>query len=94
MKTKVDQSIHFDKPPCRQMSFSGPKWTPQDRSLKVFSIHSTQPVGTVSKCTEDAENVYAPFVMVSIWGQKRTLADKTVDQNGSIDTSFDPPLFS
>ncbi len=23
-----------------------------------------------------------------------SLADKTIDQNGSIDTSFDPPLFS
>ncbi len=41
-----------------------------------------------------AENVYAPLVMMSIWGRSRTLADKTVCQNGSIDTSFDPPLFS
>jgi hypothetical protein len=29
--------------------------------------------------------------MVSLWGRKRTLADKTVYQNGSIDTSFGPP---
>jgi hypothetical protein len=32
--------------------------------------------------------------MVSILGRKRTLADKTVYQNGSFDTSFDPSLFS
>jgi hypothetical protein len=44
--------------------------------------------------SKDAENVYAPLVMVSIWGWKRTLADKTVYQNGSIDTSFDLPLCS
>jgi hypothetical protein len=37
---------------------------------------------------------FDPLVMVSIYGRKRTLADKTVYQNGSIDTSFDPPLFS
>ncbi len=48
----------------------------------------------MKKCTKDAENVYAPLVMVSIWGWKRTLGDKTFYQNGSIDTSFDPPLFS
>jgi hypothetical protein len=47
-----------------------------------------------SICSKDAENVYAPLVMVSIWGRKRTLSDYTVYQNGSIDTSFDPPLFS
>jgi hypothetical protein len=47
-----------------------------------------------SKCTKDAENVYAPLVMVSIGAGKRTLAGKTVYKNGSIDTSFDPPLFS
>ncbi len=34
----------------------------------------------------------APLVMVSIWGRKRTLADKTVYSTGSTDTSFDPPL--
>jgi hypothetical protein len=47
-----------------------------------------------TQCIKDAENVYAPLVMVSIWGRKRTLADKTVCQNRSIYTSFDPPLFS
>ncbi len=30
----------------------------------------TQPVGTVSKCTKDAENVYAPLMMVSIGTRK------------------------
>ncbi len=45
----------------------------------------------MSKCTMDAENVYAPLVMRFIWSRKRTLA---VDQNGSVDASFDPPLFS
>jgi len=44
--------------------------------------------------TKDAENVHAPLVMVFIWGRKRTLTDKTVYQNGSIDTSFDLPLCS
>jgi hypothetical protein len=46
------------------------------------------------ECTKGALNVYVPLVMVSILGRKRTLADKTVDQNGSIYTSLDPPLFS
>jgi hypothetical protein len=32
--------------------------------------------------------------MVSIWGRKWTLADKTVYQNGSTDTSLDTPLIS
>jgi hypothetical protein len=48
----------------------------------------------MTNCTKDAENVSASLVIVSIWGRKRTLADKTVYQNGSIDTSFDPSLFS
>ncbi len=47
-----------------------------------------------NRCTKDAENAYAALVMVPIWGRKRTLADKTVYQNGSIDTNLDPPLFS
>jgi hypothetical protein len=47
-----------------------------------------------SKCPIDAENDYAHLVMVSIEAWKRTLADKKVYKNGSIDTSFDPPLFS
>jgi hypothetical protein len=47
-----------------------------------------------SKCIKNAENVYAPFVMVSIGARKRTLAGNTVYKNGSIDTSFYPPLFS
>jgi hypothetical protein len=46
-----------------------------------------------SKCPKDAENAYAPLVMVSIGARKRTLANKKVYKNGSIDTSFDPPLF-
>ncbi len=70
------------------MSFYGPKWTPSREE------YLTQLVGTVSKCTKDAETVYARLVMVSIWGWKRTLAGKRVHHNGSIDTSFDPPLFS
>jgi hypothetical protein len=64
----------------------------------TFGIHrccaatasKLQPVGTISKCTKDAENVYAPLVNVSIGARKRTLTGKTVFQNGSIDTSFDP----
>jgi hypothetical protein len=28
------------------------------------------------------------------WSRKRTLADNTLFQNGSIDTSFDPTLFT
>jgi hypothetical protein len=32
--------------------------------------------------------------MVSIWGRKRTLADKTVFKNGSIDIGFEPPMTS
>jgi hypothetical protein len=48
----------------------------------------------MSKCAKDAENFYSPLVMVAIWGQKMTLPNKTVYQNGSIDASFDPPLFS
>ncbi len=62
-----------------------------ENSLKKFS-----PVETVvdSKCTKDAsKNVYTPLVMGLIWGRKRTFADKTVYPNGSIDTSFDTPLF-
>ncbi len=43
---------------------------------------------------QDAENVYAPVVIVFIYARKRTLAGKTIDQDGSIDTSFDPPKFS
>jgi hypothetical protein len=40
--------------------------------LKVLSH------GTVSNCTKNTENVYAHLVIISIWGRKRTLADKTV----------------
>ncbi len=47
-----------------------------------------------SKCTKDPENVYAPLMMVSIGARKRTLAGKTVYNDGSIDGKFDPPLFS
>jgi hypothetical protein len=45
------------------------------------------------KCTKDAENVYAPLVMMSIRGPKRTLPGKRVHHK-RIDHSFDPPLFS
>ncbi len=38
-------------------------------------------------------NLYIPLVMVSIEGRKRKLADKTVYQNGSIDTSLDSLRF-
>ncbi len=52
-------------------------------------------VGTVSKYTKDAENVYAPLVMVSIRAGNDTLAGKTVLQKDRlIGTSFDPPPFS
>ncbi len=47
-----------------------------------------------SKCTKDSENIYAPFVMVYIGSRKRTLAGQTVYKNGSIDTIYDPHLFS
>jgi hypothetical protein len=66
------------------------------KSTKIFvrrEILLTQLVGIVSKCTKDSENLFAPL-MVSIGGWKMTLAGKTVYQNGSIDTSFDPPSFS
>ncbi len=38
-----------------------------------------------------AEKVYATLMMVSIGGRKRTLTGKIAYQNGSIDTSFNPP---
>ena len=47
-----------------------------------------------SKCTKDAENVYATLVMASIGAQKKTLAGQTGYPYGSIDISFDPPQFS
>jgi hypothetical protein len=69
MKTEMcrdwHQSINYDKPYCRQVSFYGPKWTPSREE------HLTHLVGTVSKCTKDAETVYARLVMVSISGWKR-----------------------
>jgi hypothetical protein len=63
-------------------------------AVTTLSCLLTQPVGMASKCNKDAENVYAPLVMVSIGAQKRTLAGKTVYQNRSIDTSFNPLPFS
>jgi hypothetical protein len=45
-----------------------------------------------SKCTKDA--IEKGKILCSIGGRKRSLAGKTVYQNVSIDTSFDPPLFS
>jgi hypothetical protein len=62
--------------------------------IGLKALSNEGPVGTVSKCAKVAENVYAPLVMVSIGGQKMTLSGETVYKNGSIDTSFDPPLFS
>jgi hypothetical protein len=47
-----------------------------------------------SKCTKDADKVYAPLGMVSIGARKRTLPSQTVYKNRSIDTSFGPPMFS
>jgi hypothetical protein len=44
--------------------------------------------------TKDIENVYAPLMMMSIWGWKRTLATKIVYENESINTSFNISLFS
>jgi hypothetical protein len=38
--------------------------------------------------------IHAPLVMVSIGARKRSLAGQTAYKNGSIDTSFEPPLFS
>jgi len=67
------------------------------KSRKIFGpweILLTQPVGTESKCAKDAENVYAPNVMVSIGGREMTLAGKTVYQNGSFAAIFGPPPFS
>jgi hypothetical protein len=58
------------------------------------SIHFGKLSCLASKCTKDAENVYASLVMVSIGGRKRTHGVKRVHHNGSIDTNFDPPLFS
>jgi hypothetical protein len=45
----------------------------------------------VLKCTKDAEQVYAPLVMVSFGAMWRTLAGQTVYHNESIDTNFDTP---
>jgi hypothetical protein len=45
--------------------------------------------------SKDAENVNVPLMSACVNGaRKRTLAAKTVYHNGSIDTSFVPPLFS
>jgi hypothetical protein len=49
---------------------------------------------SLSYIRKDAENVYAPLVMVFIGARKRTLAGQTVYKNESTVTSFDPPLFS
>ncbi len=86
------KSIHFDKLSGRQVSFTGTKCMDTNtRGVKTFSA-SLIHFDTVR--TKDGENIYPPFVMASIWGRKGTLADKTVYQNGSINTSFDTPLFS
>ncbi len=62
--------------------------------LNCESSEAERTSSASSKGTKDAENIYAPLVMVSIGGQNRTLTGKIAYQNGSIDTSFDPPLFS
>ncbi len=59
-----------------------------DRLLKVMSNENRD------GSKQDADNVYAPVVIVSIWDRKRILAGQRVYQNRSIDTSFDPPQFS
>jgi hypothetical protein len=43
----------------------------------------------MSKCAQDAGKVYASLVVVSLWGQVKDTY-KTVYQNGSTDTSFEP----
>ncbi len=44
---------------------------------------------------KDADNIFAPLMMVFIGALKRTLvAGKTVHQTESTDTSFDPPQFA
>jgi hypothetical protein len=54
----------------------GPKWTPSreeyNRSASLIKHFDTVR-------TKDAENVYAPLVMVSIWDRKGTLADNRQD---------------
>jgi hypothetical protein len=44
MKTEVGrdwyQSVHIDKPSCRQVSFSGPIWTPSREERKLFKAFS------------------------------------------------------
>jgi hypothetical protein len=57
-------------------------------------IKVVAPFEMASKCTKGAENVCAPLVMVSIKVREMTLTDKTVYQNGSIDSSLDSILFS
>ncbi len=59
-----------------------------------WEILPNRPIGTVAKCAKDAENNSAPLVMVFNGARRRTLAVQAVHQNGSIDTSFDPPQFS
>jgi hypothetical protein len=52
-------------------------------------IRASQEISPLSKCTKDAKNVYAPVVMVSIWGPE----NDTVYHNGSIDTAFEIPPY-
>jgi hypothetical protein len=56
MKTEVGrhwyQSIHFDELSCRQVSLSGPQWTPSREEQKRFQrpyhiLTMSQPVGLV-----------------------------------------------
>jgi hypothetical protein len=48
----------------------------------------------MSKCTKDAENVYAPLAIVSTGSRKSILAGKIVYKNGSVDTNLETPPFS
>ncbi len=82
----IAKAIHLDT----QINCQGPfTWT------REYIAQDPSPGHVNTKmCDKDAENVYAPLVMVSIGAGKRTLAGKTVYKNGSIDTSLDPLLFS
>jgi hypothetical protein len=61
---------------------------PQKYLAAERNITNTTGWDPVSKCTKDAENLYAPLVMVSksIGSRKMALAGNTVYQSGSIDT--------
>ncbi len=62
MKTEVGrncyQSIQYDKLSGRQVSFSGPQWTPSREEHKRFK--------RLLNILTPSQPVYAPLVMVSI----------------------------